>query len=163
MAEAATLAMTIRTPHAVIFDEAIDGARIPTESGLAGIRPRGEPLVAAVEPGLVVLRSGGALRFAATAGGLVETDRQRCTLYTPYAVVGASEEEMLAALAKIKATPSSEKPSRSSTTCCRTFVPECRSSTGRERRPKPRFGASVRERWRRAATRTRDPAGAAGA
>ncbi|MCB9569118.1 MAG: hypothetical protein H6710_18205 [Myxococcales bacterium] len=108
MAEAATLAMTIRTPHAVIFDEAIDGARIPTESGLAGIRPRGEPLVAAVEPGLVVLRSGGALRFAATAGGLVETDRQRCTLYTPYAVVGASEEEMLAALAKIKATPSSE-------------------------------------------------------
>lgn len=105
----ATLRLVIRTPHAVVTDEPVVAARVPTHTGLAGLRPRGEPMVLGVEPGVVVLRRAGAPpRFAATAGGLLESDRETCTLYTPYAVVGDSEAQMLEALAQMVAAPSGE-------------------------------------------------------
>lgn len=106
MAESFELA--IRTPHAAVFDERVRAARVPTETGQVGLRPRGEPVVLAVEPGLVVLRLAAGLRFAATAGGLLVSDRKRCELYTPFAVVGSSEEEMLDVLERMRSTPDSE-------------------------------------------------------
>jgi len=84
------------------------GARVPTRTGLVGLRPRGEPLVLAVEPGLVLLRLVAQTRFAATAGGLLQGDRERCQLWTPFAVIGSSAEEMLDALERMRTTPSSE-------------------------------------------------------
>ncbi|HSB20579.1 MAG TPA: hypothetical protein VLD85_11265 [Anaeromyxobacteraceae bacterium] len=108
----ATLRAMVRTPHEVVLDLNVRSARFPTETGQVGVRPRGEPLVLAVEAGLILFRAEGT-RLAASAGGLLESDRERCTLYTPFAVVG-TEEEVLAALDRALATPDSELAARRS-------------------------------------------------
>lgn len=102
------LRVVIRTPHEVVFDGAARSVRVNTETGLVGLRPGGEPLVLAVEPGLVLLRQADGDSFAATAGGLLESGRSLCTLLTPVASVGRSEEEMVNQLDKILSTPSTE-------------------------------------------------------
>ena len=103
--------LVIRTPHEVPFDGRVQGIRVPTETGQVGLRPRGEPLVLVVEPGLIVIRVEEALRFAATAGGLLESDQEQCTVYTPFAVTG-SEDEVLAALKRVLETPDTELVAR---------------------------------------------------
>jgi F0F1-type ATP synthase epsilon subunit len=106
------LRLLIRTPHETVLDAQVRGARVPTETGQVGLRPREEPLVLVVEPGLVILRMDGGVRFAATAGGLLESDRERAMLYTPFAVLGEVEPEVLAALDRALATPDSELSAR---------------------------------------------------
>jgi F0F1-type ATP synthase epsilon subunit len=106
------LRLVLRTPHEVVFDEAVRGARVPTQTGQVGLRPRGEPLVLVVEPGLVLLHDDGIDRFAATAGGLLESGRERCTLYTPAAVVGPSGDEVLEALDRLLSAPDRELAAR---------------------------------------------------
>ena len=106
------LHLLIRTPHETVLDAQIEAARIPTETGQVGLRPRQEPLVLVVEPGLVILRVAGGVRFAATAGGLFESDRERSVLYTPFAVLGGVDTEVLAALDRALATPDSELSAR---------------------------------------------------
>ena len=103
----ASLELVIRTPHEVVVKAPLRGARVPTITGMVGLRPRGEPQLVVVEPGLVVLRDG-APRFVATAGGLLECDRERALLFTPFAVVGDSEDEVLAALDRASALPDGE-------------------------------------------------------
>jgi F0F1-type ATP synthase epsilon subunit len=104
--------LVILTPHDVVLDEEMDSVRVSTETGQVGLRPRGEPLLMAIEPGLVLLRSGDALRFAATAGGLYEGDREHGTVYTPFAVVGDRPEDLLESLDEALATPDSEIAAR---------------------------------------------------
>jgi F0F1-type ATP synthase epsilon subunit len=106
------LRLLIRTPHATVFDAPVSGARVPTETGQVGIRPRQEALVLVVEPGLVLLHSGNARRFAATAGGLFEGDGEHGVLYTPFAAVGDDETEVLTALDRAFASPDSEIAAR---------------------------------------------------
>lgn len=106
------LHLLIRTPHHAVIDAQVSAARIPTETGQVGLRPRQEPFVLVVEPGLILLRTDGRLRFAATAGGLLESDRERCVLYTPFAVLGDMDSEVLAALDRALATPDSELSAR---------------------------------------------------
>ena len=103
---------TIRTPQAVVFEGPLLGVRVPSETGLVGLRPGAEPMVLVVIAGLVVLRSSAGERFAASAGGLLHHDRTSATLLTPFAVVGSSEEAMLAELAEMFATPGSELSAR---------------------------------------------------
>jgi F0F1-type ATP synthase epsilon subunit len=103
----ASLELVIRTPHEVVVKAPLRGARVPTASGMVGLRPRGEPQLIVVEAGLVILRNG-APRFVATAGGLLECDRGRALFYTPFAVVGDSEAEVLTALDRASALPDGE-------------------------------------------------------
>ena len=103
------LQLAIRTPYEVVFDERVRAARVPAESGQVGLRPRQEPLLLAVEPGLILLWTSEGLRFAATAGGLFEGGRERAVLYTPFAVVSEQEEEVLVALDRALATPDDSK------------------------------------------------------
>lgn len=106
------LRLVIRTPHQTVLDEPVRGARVPTESGQVGLRPREEPFVLVVEPGLVLLRTGDGLRFAATAGGLLEGDREGAVLHTPFAVAGEVASQVLVALNEALATPDEELAAR---------------------------------------------------
>ena len=106
------LRFVLRTPHQVVLDERVRAVRVPTETGQAGLRPGGEPILLVVEPGLVLLHGEAGPRFAATAGGLLESGRERCTLYTPVAAVGASDDDLLAALDHLLAAPGGEMAAR---------------------------------------------------
>jgi F0F1-type ATP synthase epsilon subunit len=105
------LRFVIRTPHEIVVDARVEAARVPTESGQVGLRPRQEPFALVLEAGLCIVR-GDATRLAATAGGLLEADRDTATLYTPFAVVGERGEDLLAALERALATPDSELAAR---------------------------------------------------
>lgn len=106
------LRFVIRTPHEVALDEEVQSIRVPTQTGQVGLRPRNEPLLLAVEAGLVVRRVGGVVRLAATAGGLLEADRERVVLYTPFAAAKGDDEELLAALDRVLETPGGELDAR---------------------------------------------------
>lgn len=106
------LQLIVRTPREVAVDEPVDAARVPTETGQVGLRPRQEPLALVVEPGLIVYRVGAAPRFAATAGGLLAGDRERAVLFTPFAVAGANDAEVLDALDRAMAVPDSDIAAR---------------------------------------------------
>jgi F0F1-type ATP synthase epsilon subunit len=106
-----TLRLVIRTPHAPVVDAGVAAARVPTRTGQLGLRPRQEPFVTVVEPGLVVLETGAGRLFAATAGGLLRADRDTALLITPFAVTG-TVGEVLAALDEAYALPESELVTR---------------------------------------------------
>jgi len=106
------LRLIIRTPHEAVFDSVVRAARVPTETGQVGLRPRGEPMVLAIESGLIVVRLDAETRFAATAGGLLESGPDRCVLYTPFAVVDSTQSAVLEALGRALATPKSEIAAR---------------------------------------------------
>jgi F0F1-type ATP synthase epsilon subunit len=103
-----TLRLVVRTPERGIFDEAVTSLRLPTDTGQVGLRPRAEATVLVVEPGLVLARAGGALRFLATAGGLLRCDGSSATLLTPVAVVGDSEQSVAQALDQVLRTAHAE-------------------------------------------------------
>lgn len=106
------LQFLIRTPRDTAYDTRVRGLRVPTASGQVGIRRGAEPLLLVVEPGLIVIHAADADRFAASAGGLFECDVQRCVLYTPFAVTGAQDADVLAALDRALATPDGELAAR---------------------------------------------------
>jgi len=102
------LRFLIRTPHESVVNSEVRAARVPAETGLVGLRPRQEPVLFVVEPGLVVLREDSGTRYAATAGGLLHCERELCILSTPFAVAGKDEADVLAALKRALAAPNSE-------------------------------------------------------
>jgi F0F1-type ATP synthase epsilon subunit len=106
------LQVEVRTPQKRVLDAPAHSVQVPTETGLVGLRPRGEPQVLAFEAGLVVLRTEQGDRFVATAGGLLEAERTRCVLYTPFATVGESEMEMEQALQQLLSSPPAELVAR---------------------------------------------------
>lgn len=106
------LRLAIRTPHQVVFDEPVRSARVPTDGGQVGLRPRQEPLLLVIEPGLILLWTGQRPRFAATAGGLLEAGRERAVLYSPFAVTSEQAAEVLDALDQALATPDSDVAAR---------------------------------------------------
>lgn len=108
----AELALTVRTPHGVVVEAQVFAARVPTETGQVGLRPRGEPLVLAVVPGLVVLRTAAGTGFVATGGGLLESSARSAVLYTPFAAQGDTAARVMDALAATFSAPDSELAAR---------------------------------------------------
>lgn len=99
------LRLIVRTPTGIACDARLQSARIPSGSGAIGLRPREEPFVTVVEPGLVLLRGADTESFASTAGGLLRAGRMEATLYTPFAAVAETAEEVLAALDRALSEP----------------------------------------------------------
>ena len=106
------LRLVVRTPHDLVFDGAVRSARLPAESGWFGLRARGEAFATVVEPGLVVLRADGPIRFVATAGGLLDAGQEQAVLYTPFAVAGVAEADVLSALDRALGAPDAEITAR---------------------------------------------------
>lgn len=103
-----TLHVVVRSPHAVAFDRRARSIRVPTESGHVGLRPGVEPVVLAVEAGLVLVRSADDEDIVGVAGGLLYCDGREASLYTPLAVTGRNAAEISAALDRALAEPDSE-------------------------------------------------------
>ena len=116
MANESTLELVVRTPHEVVFQAAVSSARVLTETGHVGLRPRTEAQVLAVEPGVVNVHSDGGTsageQFVGTAGGLLVIDQQTATLMTPLAVIGSDEEQIINELERLLQLPNSEMEAR---------------------------------------------------
>ncbi|MGR8918781.1 MAG: hypothetical protein ACU85V_04110 [Gammaproteobacteria bacterium] len=104
--------LLVLTPRAPVFDGDVHGLRIPTETGQVGIHPRAEPMLLVVEPGLLILHTAAGAHFAATAGGLLESDRERCVIYTPFAVASEHDSAVIAELDRALSTPDGELAAR---------------------------------------------------
>lgn len=109
---AVRLNLIIRTPREVVYEGPVDSLRVATETGQVGIRPRMEPLVLAVEPGLVLLSSAAETTFAGTAGGLLRCDGQQANLLTPLAVFGVDMQAVASQLEAALDKPSVELEAR---------------------------------------------------
>lgn len=106
------LELIIRTPRQIVYQGRATSLRLGTESGQVGIRPRMEPLVLAVNPGLVLIYSSDQLTFAGTAGGLLRCDGKQATILTPLAVYGPNMQTVADQLEAVLATPSVELEAR---------------------------------------------------
>jgi F0F1-type ATP synthase epsilon subunit len=100
-----TLRLVVRTPQGGVLDQPVTSLRLPSDTGQVGLRPRSEPAVLLVEPGLVLAATTGGLRFVATAGGLLRCDGEEAVLLTPLAVAGESAEAVRTELAEALGTP----------------------------------------------------------
>jgi F0F1-type ATP synthase epsilon subunit len=106
------LRLVVRTPREIIVDLRVSSIRVQTETGQVGVRPRVEPLVLAVEPGLVLVRRDDTYEFVGTAGGLLRCDGAIASLLTPLAVSGDDEDAVINALEEALAQPSVEMEAR---------------------------------------------------
>lgn len=106
------LHFVLRTPQACVCDLEVLAVRVPTESGLVGLRPGAEPLVLTVEPGLVVLRAAQGARYAATNGGLLQSDGDTCVVLTPFAATGETPSALQAQLDTLLKAPPAELVAR---------------------------------------------------
>lgn len=106
------LYVIIRTPHSVVLECYVSSLRIPTETGLVGLRPNSESSVLAVEPGLIVARGDGHCWYAGTAGGLIHCTGSSVSIMTPIAVVGDQLTTVMEQLQSALATPSTEREAR---------------------------------------------------
>lgn len=103
-----TLRFSIRTPRQTIFDQDVVALRVPTKTGHVGLRPRCEPIVLAVEAGLVLLRAEPGTIYAGTAGGLLHANGQSASLLTPLAVVGDDVQSVSTQLNVLLSEPNEE-------------------------------------------------------
>lgn len=102
------LRFVVRTPHAVVIDVEVRSARVVTETGHVGLRPRMEALVLAIEAGLTLLRMPGGVRFVGTAGGLLTCNGAEATLFTPLGVIGDDPSSVRAEIDRALAAPGPE-------------------------------------------------------
>jgi F0F1-type ATP synthase epsilon subunit len=99
------LKIVVRTPREVAAEFDARSLRVPADTGQVGLRPRGEPTVLAVEPGLALAWTPEGVRFLATAGGLLRCDGRRAIVLTPVAVVGRDARSVRRRLEEALAVP----------------------------------------------------------
>jgi F0F1-type ATP synthase epsilon subunit len=116
MPDTDTFEFVVRTPYEVVMQSSVRAARVLTETGHVGLRPRTEPTVLAVEAGVVNVQSvtdeKPAERFVGTAGGMMICDGHRITLLTPLAVIGYDEIAIANELDLVMNQPNSEMEAR---------------------------------------------------
>lgn len=106
------LRLIIRTPQEIVYEGNVTSLRVTAETGQVGIRPRMEPIVLAIEPGLVLVSANGQTTFAGTAGGLLRCDGQQAHLLTPLAVYGTDLPTVASRLETALSNPSVELEAR---------------------------------------------------
>lgn len=90
--------ITVRTPRRVVLETNVLALRVPTETGQVGLRPRCEPIVLAIEPGVLRWRAVRGRGVVATAGGLLHCDGRQVVVLTPIASAGDDEQTVMRAL-----------------------------------------------------------------
>src|SRR5579872_5719906 len=110
--EGRQLRLIIQTPRGEIFASQVAAVRFPTQTGDVGLHAGHEPLLLAVEPGLVLARADGKTHFIGTPGGILQSDGQLVRLLTPTAVLGESSTQASAAVKEMQAAPDAEMQAR---------------------------------------------------
>lgn len=106
------LHVVIQTPRQTLLAFDATSMRVPTLSGQVGLRPRVEPTVLAVEPGLMLLSHGDVLRYVGTAGGLLHCDGRQVNVLTPLAVSAQTADAVVKELEAAMAEPDEEAEAR---------------------------------------------------
>jgi F0F1-type ATP synthase epsilon subunit len=102
------LQVIIRTPRREVVRTTVRSMRVLSDTGQVGLRPRMEPVILAVEPGLAILHTADTSLFVGTAGGLVRCDGLMALLLTPLAVAAEDEQAVIVALTQRLDQPSAE-------------------------------------------------------
>jgi F-type H+-transporting ATPase subunit epsilon len=68
----ANLQLKLVTPERTLFDESVDSVSCPTVQGQITVLPHHAPLIAALQPGEMIVRNAGNSRHLAILGGFVE-------------------------------------------------------------------------------------------
>jgi F0F1-type ATP synthase epsilon subunit len=102
------LRFIVRTPQAIVIERDVLSARVPTGTGQVGLRPRMEPVVLAIEPGLAVLRTPEGVTFVGSAGGLLSCTGREAVLLTPLGVAGEAADAVQQELDRALAAPGAE-------------------------------------------------------
>jgi F0F1-type ATP synthase epsilon subunit len=92
------LVLEVRTPRESVVELEVRSLRVPADTGQVGLRPRCEPTVLAVEPGLLLAWTAEGPHFVATAGGLLRCDGRRAVVLTPVGVAGRDPDGVRAGL-----------------------------------------------------------------
>ncbi|MCA9688543.1 MAG: hypothetical protein R3A51_00700 [Nannocystaceae bacterium] len=95
MNDRATLQLTVQTPTGLVVDERVTGVTAEDATGRFGVRPRAEPLVAALVAGILTARSiDGGERLVAVGPGILFTYDDRVEVAVRHAVVCDSLEHV---------------------------------------------------------------------
>lgn len=70
----ARLQIEITTPERTVFKDTVDSATIPTQEGEITVLPHHIPLVAALAPGVMILRKRGEESFLAVSTGFLHVE-----------------------------------------------------------------------------------------
>ncbi|MGE0681919.1 MAG: F0F1 ATP synthase subunit epsilon [Candidatus Binatia bacterium] len=95
-----TLRLTVVTPHATVFDDAVDAVIAPLSDGWRGVLPGHASFVARLLRGEILFRVGDKERVIATIGGAISVDREGVTVLTGVAAVDCPLENLERAISE---------------------------------------------------------------
>lgn len=93
------LNIKVTTPEGVIFEDNVDSATIPTQTGEITVLPNHIPLVSALSPGEIILKKDGKNEYMSVGTGFIEVNNNQITILadTAETVESLVEEEILRA------------------------------------------------------------------
>ena len=103
-----SLQLIVRTPRAIVVETEARAIRVLTETGHVGLRPKMEPVILPIEPGLALVHREDSSLFVGTAGGLLKCDGTVATLLTPLAVAAEDQEAVMQELQQQLSEPKAE-------------------------------------------------------
>jgi F-type H+-transporting ATPase subunit epsilon len=90
---AETLKLEIVTPQGTVISEDVEMVTLPGIEGQLGIYPNHVPLITPIEPGEIIVTSGGRDRFLAVGDGLAEISRTQVSVITDMAIAADQIDE----------------------------------------------------------------------
>lgn len=98
-----TLKLEIVTPQEIVFSEDVDMVTLPGIEGQMGIYPDHVHLITQIEPGEIIVLTGGQERYLAVGAGLVEITSRRVSIVTDMAIPSERIDEAKAEEARARA------------------------------------------------------------
>lgn len=75
-----SLNIKVTTPEGVIFEDNVDSATIPTQTGEITVLPNHIPLVSALQHGEIVLKKNGKPEYLSVSTGFLEVNKNEITI-----------------------------------------------------------------------------------
>jgi F-type H+-transporting ATPase subunit epsilon len=91
--------LKITTPEGIIYENEVDSATIPTQTGEITVLPNHIPLVSALAHGEIILKKNGKEEYMSVGAGFLEVNKNSITILadTAETVESLVEEEILKA------------------------------------------------------------------